>query len=109
MGFQQVAAQRRAVRLAEDHVRMNLGLPALSLRNVADQRNDLDLLADGNPLVVLLRPVEVAERHVLEGADGSEVTATELMVAGERLEVTHDLVASLEDQGVRLLAIGFVE
>src|SRR5262249_14139460 len=63
----------------------------------------LDLLVDRDPDVVLAGPVEVTEGHVLEGADGREVTGGELLAVGETQQFLDRLVTRLADQNERPL------
>lgn len=55
MRLQEMAAMGRAVALAEHHVRMKLRLAVLQ-RDVAGQIENLDLLIDGDLLIILIGP-----------------------------------------------------
>src|SRR5215813_4472582 len=101
-----MATARLSVRPAHDDVRVDLGLAAIQ-RHVADEREHLDLLAQRNFLVVARRSVEIAERHLAEGADGGEVSATELLRLCERRETVDGLIALVEDQRPCLGPSGF--
>src|SRR5882672_5258593 len=92
-----MAAARLVVGAPDDDVRVDLRL-ALVERDVAEQREHLHLLVERDPLVVPLRAVEVAQRHVAERADGREVRGAELLRLGEGREPGHRLVALVEDQ-----------
>jgi len=76
--LQQVAAARLAIGAPDDDVRMDPGL-ALVQRDVADERENFHLLAERNLRVVLRGAVEVAERHVAEGADRREVRGAHVL------------------------------
>src|SRR5439155_14605694 len=65
---------------------------------IANQREDLDLFADGDAFVIFLLNIEVADCEIAERADGREPAATELLLARELLEVLHDFIAAVEDQ-----------
>src|SRR5438874_1988862 len=95
--LQQMAAARLAVGASDDDVRVDLRL-ALVERDVAEQREHLHLLVKRDLLVVALRAVEIAQRHVAERADGREVRGAELLRLGEGREPGHRLVALVEDQ-----------
>ena len=66
-----VAAEELAKLEAEHRVDVQLRLFTVK-GHVAHQRQHLDLLIDGNALVVLALPVEIAERDVLERPDGAQ-------------------------------------
>jgi hypothetical protein len=83
---------------------MHLGL-ALVERNIAHERQDFDLLAEGDALVLLPFPVEIAHHDVAEGAEGREVAAIEMLAPSEVEEPCDDLVPGVKDQGKRLLAL----
>jgi hypothetical protein len=73
--LQDVAPMRRAVGLADHHMGMNLGI-ALFQRDVAGERQYLDLLAHRDPSVLPALAVEVTEHHLAERADGREIRGT---------------------------------
>src|SRR5947207_13355061 len=74
--LQQMAAARLAVGTADDDVRVDFRLATVQ-RDVPDQREDLDLLAQRDPLVVARLAIEIAEGHPAEGAAGGAVRAAE--------------------------------
>ena len=61
---------------------VDLELALLVERDIADQRQDLDLFPDEDSLVVLLLPVEVAERGVAQRPDGRQVAAGQPLLSG---------------------------
>src|SRR5690348_8199219 len=68
---EQVPAARGTVLAAEHDVGVHARLVALE-GEVAEEREHLDLLAHLDAVVVLVLPVEIAERRLLERADGAE-------------------------------------
>jgi hypothetical protein len=60
MTFLQVSGQSRSVAPAENGVRMDARLP-VRLRDVADQRGNLDLLGNRDRLVRFRVPIEIGE------------------------------------------------
>jgi hypothetical protein len=61
-----------AVAGPDNDMNMQGGLALWIIGDVANQRSDLDLLADGNLLVVLLLPVKVEHDRVANGPDRGE-------------------------------------
>src|SRR4029453_4370705 len=86
---------RRAVGLADHHMSMNLGI-ALFQRDVAGERQYLDLLAHRDPAVLPALAVEVTEHHLAERADRREMRGTHSLAPGEAGQCGHPLVAPIE-------------
>ncbi len=103
--FDQVAAVRRPVRLADDHMGVQLRLALLVPGYVADQGKDLHLLAKRDAPVVLLLPVEVAEHDFAERPDRGEMATGQPILPRKRLQGLDDLVARTEDERERLLGL----
>ena len=76
------------------------GRLALGFRDIADQRQHLDLLVDRNALVVLRGPVEIADDRALERADRGQRSGVDLLLADELLQGADRLVAMSEDDGI---------
>jgi len=98
---------RRAVGLADHHMGMNLGI-ALFQRDVAGERQYLDLLAHRDPAVLPALAVEVTEHHLAERADGREMRGTHSLAPGEAGQCGHQLVALVEHERPGLESV-FVE
>ena len=71
MPLEEVATSRRSVEPPHDHVGVDLRLTIL-LCDISHQRENLDLLADGDLTVILRLPVEVTQRCLLKRANGRE-------------------------------------
>jgi hypothetical protein len=108
VGFDQVAAMRRAIALPHDGVGVDARLP-FSNTNVTHEREHLDLLPDGDVRIVFPLPVEEGQDGVAKGADRREVAASERLIGGERPQHAHRLFAGLEDDGVGSLLILLME
>ena len=67
--LEKMPAARAAVAASQDDVGVHLLVATVLNRDVADQREHLDLLLDRSALVVFSLPVEVAEQRTLEGSD----------------------------------------
>ena len=78
-------------------------------RDVAREREHLDLLVERDLLVLLALPVEVAEDHVAERANGGEVRGGEVLGVGEAFELLHDPVAAVEHERVGAEAVLLVQ
>src|SRR4029453_4360419 len=98
---------RRAVGLADHHMSMNLGI-ALFQRDVAGERQYLDLLAHRDPAVLPALAVEVTEHHLAERADRREMRGTHSLAPGEAGQCGHQLVALVEHERPGLESV-FVE
>ncbi len=77
---EEVAAESAAVGHRDHAVHVHRRL-AVELRDVPDQRDDLDLGVDGDETVHLPVRVVEAKTHVVKGADGSEVRALDVVLA----------------------------
>src|SRR5439155_4654749 len=97
--FEQMPADDAAVRAAEHRMDMQ-GRLAVRVRDIAEQRQYLDLLVDRDALVVLFRPVEIADHRALEGADRGQRGGVDLLLADKLLQGADRLVAMGEDDGV---------
>ena len=71
VGLKQMPSPGRPIRPAKHHMGMQFWLSVLK-RDVTHQRENLDLLADGDFAIFLRLPVEVAERRFLKRTDGRE-------------------------------------
>lgn len=98
MPLEEVAAARASVGATHHDVRVHRWLSLVD-HNVANERQDFHLLYDRDPLVLLGRPVEVAQRHIAIRADSGEPGCAHVVFLGERRQSDHDLIAGLEDQG----------
>src|SRR5881394_2455097 len=101
-------APSRTIGLADHNMGVNFWLAGIR-SDIANQREDLDLFADGDSFVILLFNIEVADCEIAERADGGEPAATELLLAGELLEVLHDFIAAVEDQSPGAFGTGVEE
>jgi hypothetical protein len=77
--------------------------------DVANQRSDLDLLADRNLLVVLLLPVKVEQDRVAEGADRGETRRMNTFTSSEFLRTCYDFLAGFEHDDKGALPAGLME
>src|SRR5687768_13699640 len=80
---------------------MDLWLVAFE-RDIADQGQDLDLLAHRDALVVLLLPVEVAELGLAERADRGEARCADRALVGEARQAGDRILAGGENDGERV-------
>ena len=74
VGLKQMPSPGRPIRPAKHHMGMQFWLSILK-RDVTHQRENLDLLADGDFAVFLRLPVEVAECRFLKRTDRRESCA----------------------------------
>jgi hypothetical protein len=82
-------------------VRVNFRL-ALIERDVADKRENLDLLGERNPFVIFPRAIEITQRDVAERADGGEVAAGQSLSLRKIRQPRHHFVDFVEDRRVSL-------
>src|SRR5205823_247127 len=68
MAFEEMTADDAAVELPEHGMDVQDRL-AVRFGDIADQRQNLDLLIDRDALIVLCRPIEIADDGTLERAD----------------------------------------
>ena len=108
MRFQQVPTVCQAIRLANDHMSMELRLP-VSERYISDEGKDLDLFMQRNPFVVLPLAFEVSENHVAKRTHRGEVGSGYLPLLGKLLETGDDFITFGENDRERLLAVLFVD
>jgi hypothetical protein len=73
--------------------------------NVANERGNFDLLVHGNRAVLLRLPIKISEFGTAQRADGRDLGPSDALLRGKLLQRTHNLVAGLEDDGERSLAI----
>src|SRR5882672_1441705 len=73
---------------------------------VANERDQLHLLQDGDVAVGFLRPIEPTEPRPLQGADGGEIARREFFAPGKFRYAGKDFVALGKNQGVGLFAAG---
>jgi hypothetical protein len=106
--FNEVAAVRCGIRLSENNVRVH-GRSTLLERDVADHREDLNLLVDPNVTVLLGGPLEVGYYGARERADGGEVTRSYSICVGERRESRHGFIVMIEDEHERPKTVRFIE
>src|SRR5512142_412067 len=104
MRLHQMAAVRRAIGLADDHVGMHLRLSRAE-SNVTGQRKDFDLFVEGDSFVVFSRPIEVSDDDIAERPDGSEMAAAQMILLGKITKSSDDLIARVENQHKRFLAL----
>src|SRR5690606_38622146 len=102
--LEDVAATGRAIRLADDGVGVDLRL-ALVDGDVPDEREDFDLLFDGNLSILLRFDVEEAKRRSAEGADRGEIAAVQAVLEGKALDPGHELLAGIENDNVGLESV----
>ena len=107
VGLKQMSSPGGPIRPTKHHMGMQFWLSVLK-RDVTHQRENLDLLADGDFAVFLRLPVEVAERRFLKRADRRESCAAQVVLAGEFLQAGHGLVARFEDDRKRLFCSVFM-
>src|SRR5262245_15604467 len=89
---QNMTAMRASVRLAYDHVSVNLRSTVFE-RDVANQRKNFHLFANGDFLIFLFLPVKIAERNLVKGADGGKMAAAKLFLFGQRQKSANKLIA----------------
>ena len=85
MTFLQVTGQSRSVAPAENGVHVDARFP-VRLRNVSDQRGNLDLLGDGDRLIRFRVPIEVGEPGLAKRADRRQLGGGYLFLLGEGLQ-----------------------
>src|SRR5579885_2396962 len=83
---------------------MHLGLLAVD-GDVSVEREHLNLLLHGDLEVILAVAVEVAERGVAEAADAGDLAAADAVAPRELHHAGHELLALVEHDGIRLLAL----
>jgi len=71
MGREKVAADDAAIGLAEHRMYVE-GRLSFGHRDIAEQRQDLHLLVDGNPSVFFRLPIEIAEHRIEERTDAGD-------------------------------------
>src|SRR5215813_6856771 len=89
--LEQVAAVRRPVSFSDDNVRVHFGLSLIE-GNVADERENLDLLREWDLFIILPRAIEIPQRDGAERADGGEVAAGQSLSLREIRQPRHYLV-----------------
>ena len=94
-----------AVRFADHDVRVNLRL-ATRLRDIADEREHFNLLADRDALVIALFEIEKAEDAIAERADGCELTGAKLILPGKKLQPFDHFIAREDHVVERYTATG---
>src|SRR5438270_5385028 len=97
-------AVRRAVPFTDHDMRVHLRLAAVR-GDVADERKHLDLLIDLNLFVILLLPLEEAQRDTLERANGREVAGGEIVLFRKGQQAAYDFIALVEDDRKRFLSV----
>src|SRR5262249_12338857 len=98
--LEQVTAMRAAVSTPDHDVAVQLRFLAVE-RNDAKERENFNLLAQRNPLVLARHAIEIAERHLAQRADRGDLARAQRLAARERGEALHDLLAPLEDHHER--------
>ena len=93
MCFQEMTAHSRAVGAADDDVWMQRRLAVSPKGDVAKERNDLDLLRDGNLSVAFRLPVEEPEHCITARADAGELGGRNTALAGKALNAANRLIA----------------
>lgn len=74
VGVLQVTGKRRSIPLPNDHVNMDRGLSGWRKSHVTDHGCHLHLFLYGIANIVLLIPIEIAERDIGERTDASELS-----------------------------------
>ncbi|MDT4842745.1 hypothetical protein FQZ97_766580 [compost metagenome] len=103
-----MAADGAAVAPAEHGMRMHRRLVAIE-RDVPVEGQHLDLLPDGNAVVVLAFPVEVAQHRPAQRTDGAETAGRQRIRLGELLQQGNHFVARLEDECDGALGAGVAD
>jgi hypothetical protein len=103
VALEQVTAPGAAVGPADDDVGVQLRLLAVE-RDHPQEREDLDLLGQGDPAILLGGRVEIAEDDVAQGADGRHVARTQPLARREPRQLLDHLVVLVEDDHERALS-----
>jgi len=82
------------------------GWARIADRDIAEQRQDLDLLADGDFLVLLGFPLEIPEHGAAECADRGDRGGLNLLLSHEFAEFADDLVTGVEHDRISDRGIG---
>jgi hypothetical protein len=73
MPFGEVTRHRRAGTLSDDKMDVQGGLAFWTFCDIADQRGDLDLLVDRDPLILLALPIELEKDNIAQGSNGGKL------------------------------------
>src|SRR5215831_982820 len=84
VALEQMPGDGTAIALSEHDMRMKDHLSIRSQRNCAEERSNLDLLANRVPANLLCVPRVVAEHHIAKRTDAGEMAAPQLVRRGER-------------------------
>ncbi len=98
MCFLEMTAHSHAVGAADDDVWMQRRLAVSPKGDVAKERNDLDLLGDGNLSVAFRLPVEEPEHCITARADAGELGGRNAALAGKALNAANRLIALVPEQ-----------
>ena len=109
MGLTEVAGLGAAVTSTWDNVDMKHGLAFGIVRNIADQRRNLDLFAYSNLLVLLLLPIEVKQNGIAQRADSGKCRSVNIFALHEFLQVEKYVVPGCENDGKRAQSTGFMK
>src|SRR6476646_9427309 len=96
MRREDMPAPRGAIRLADDDMDMRLRL-TVRARDIADERECLNLLIERDFFVVFPVAVEVAEYHIAEGANADDLIRRDIVRLSECLQPGDHLIALVED------------
>jgi hypothetical protein len=97
--FEEVTAQRGAVRVAEDDVRVSDGF-AFSSRATSPSSDTTSTCSRTGMRVVLLGTRnEIAEHGIPKGADSRDLGSIDSLLDGEAVERRHGRVPGVEDSG----------
>jgi hypothetical protein len=105
----EMSSHCRPVPFSNDEMDVKRRFSRWGLRHVTDKRGNFDLLADRNPQVMLLFPIEIEKDQIAEGADSSHLGGKDALAGREPLQAPHDLIASLKNDSVGPLSTALVQ
>lgn len=109
MGLLEVASHRSAALAAYDCVKVQLRLAGWIKCNVSVERQNLNLVANGDLLILLGTPVPVGQNSVPEGLDRRHLRSRELLVLGQALKTGADFVTRFEHGDKRAKTLSFMK
>jgi hypothetical protein len=88
-----------AIGFAEDGMKVQCRT-VIANRYIAEKRRELDLLIDGNLVVLLCFPLEISQRCSLERANGRNRGGLHLLLPHELAQRVHYLISRIEHDRV---------
>src|SRR5262245_19752646 len=98
-----------AVAGADDNMNVQGGLALRIIGDVADERSDLDLLANRNLLVVFLLPIKIEQNRIAERPNRGETRRMDIFASSEFLKTCRDFLASFEHDDKGALPAGLMK